>query len=43
MNDSVTETIEAKFLGMAEPVRVEQEFTNIVRRTIMKRTDVLCK
>ena len=41
--DSVTETIEAKFVEMVEPVRIEKEFTNIVTRTIMKRTEVLAQ
>ena len=41
--DSVTETIEAKFLEMVEPVRIEKEFANIIPRTIMKRTEVLYK
>lgn len=39
--DSVTETIEAKFLEMVEPVRIEKEFANIVSRTTMKRTEVI--
>jgi hypothetical protein len=39
--DSVTETVEAKFVEMAEPVRTEKEFANIIARTTMKRTYVL--
>jgi len=41
--DSLTETIEAKFLEMAEPVRIEKELANIIPRTTMKRTEILSK
>jgi hypothetical protein len=41
--DSVTETIEAKFLEMVEPVRIEKELANIISRTTMKRTEILSK
>jgi hypothetical protein len=41
--DSVTETVEARFVEMVEPVRAEKEFANISARTTMKRTEVLTK
>jgi hypothetical protein len=39
--DSITETMEAKFTEMIEPIRIEKEFTNIVPQTAMRRTEVL--
>ena len=40
-SDSVTETVEAVFTEMIEPVRVEKEFTNIVPQTTIRRTEVI--
>jgi hypothetical protein len=39
--DSVTETIEAKFIEMIEPVRIEKEMTNITPQTTLRRTEVI--
>ncbi|MGD1045056.1 MAG: M28 family peptidase [Bacteroidota bacterium] len=39
--DSVTETIEAKFTEMIEPVRIEKELTNIIPQTTLQRTEVI--
>ena len=39
--DSVTETIEAKFSEMIEPVRIEKELTNIIPQTILRRTEII--
>jgi hypothetical protein len=39
--DSVTETIEAKFIEMIEPVRIEKEFTNIISRTTLRKTEII--
>jgi len=39
--DSVTETIEAKFIELIEPVRIEKEMTNIFPQTILRRKEVI--
>ncbi|MCX6122582.1 MAG: M28 family metallopeptidase [Ignavibacteriales bacterium] len=39
--DSVTETIEAKFTEMIEPIRIEKELTNIIPQTTVRRTEVI--
>jgi hypothetical protein len=39
--DSVTETIEAKFIEMMEPVRIEKEMTNIIPQTTLRRTEII--
>ncbi|MGA3287728.1 MAG: M28 family metallopeptidase [Bacteroidota bacterium] len=39
--DSVTETIEAKFIEMMEPVRIEKEMTNIFPQTTLRRTEII--
>jgi hypothetical protein len=39
--DSVTETIEAKFIEMMEPVRIEKEMTNIIQQTTLRRTEII--
>jgi hypothetical protein len=39
--DSVTETIEAKFMEMIEPVRIDKELTNIIPQTTLRRTEVI--
>jgi hypothetical protein len=39
--DSVTETIEAKFIEMMEPVRIEKEITNINPQTTLRRTETI--
>jgi hypothetical protein len=40
-SDSVTETIEAKFVELVEPVRIESPLTNILNQTNMRRTEVI--
>jgi hypothetical protein len=40
-SDSVTETIDARFIEMVEPIRIEKEFINIVPRSNIKRTELL--
>jgi hypothetical protein len=39
--DSVSETIEAKFTEMIEPLRIEKEFANIVPQTTIRRTETI--
>jgi hypothetical protein len=39
--DSVTEKLEAGFVELAEPVRIEREFTNISPRTTIRHEEVL--
>jgi len=39
--DSITESIEVRFMEMVEPVRIEKELANIIPRTIFRRTEVL--
>jgi hypothetical protein len=39
--DSVTETIEAKFIEMMEPVQIEKDMTNIIPQTVLRRTEVI--
>jgi hypothetical protein len=39
--DSVIETIEAKFTEMIEPLRIEREMTNIKPQTTVRHTDVV--
>jgi hypothetical protein len=39
--DTLTETIEAKFIEMIEPVRIEKELTNINPRTTLRHTEVI--
>jgi hypothetical protein len=39
--DTVTEAIEAKFIEMIEPVRIEKELTNISPRTMLRHTEIL--
>ncbi|RPI05746.1 MAG: Zn-dependent exopeptidase M28 [Ignavibacteriae bacterium] len=39
--DSVTETIEAKFIELIEPVRIERNLTNIIPRSTIRRDEVL--
>jgi hypothetical protein len=40
-SDSVTETVEAVFTEMIEPVRIEKELTNFVPQTIIHRSEVI--
>ncbi len=39
--DSVKETIEANFIELAEPIKIEKELTNILPQTIMKQSEVI--
>jgi hypothetical protein len=39
--DSVTETIEAKFIEMIEPVRIEKKMANITSKTTLRQTEVI--
>jgi hypothetical protein len=39
--DTVTETLEAKFIEMIEPVRIEKELTTINPRTTLRHTEVI--
>jgi hypothetical protein len=39
--DSITETFEAKFVELIEPVRVEKEMTNIFPQTTLRQTKVI--
>jgi hypothetical protein len=39
--DSVTETIEARFAELIEPMRIEKELVNIVPRSTLRRTELL--
>jgi hypothetical protein len=39
--DSVTETLEAKFVELIEPVRIEKELTNIDSQTTLRRTETI--
>jgi hypothetical protein len=40
-DDTVTETIEAKFIELIEPVRIEKEMTNIIPQTILRRSEII--
>ena len=40
-SDSVTETIEAKFVELIEPVRIDRELTNVLTQSNFKRTEIL--
>jgi hypothetical protein len=39
--DSITETIEARFVELIEPVRIEKELTNIDSQTTLRRTEII--
>jgi len=39
--DSVTETIDARFVELIQPVRIEKEMVNILPQTILRRTEVI--
>ncbi|MGD0590834.1 MAG: M28 family metallopeptidase [Bacteroidota bacterium] len=39
--DSVTETLEAKFVELIEPVHIEKNHTNIDSQTILRRTETI--
>jgi hypothetical protein len=39
--DTVTETLEEKFVELIEPVRIEKERTNIVPQTTVRQTEVI--
>ena len=39
--DSMTETIEARFVELIEPVRIEKELTNIDAQTTLRRTETI--
>ena len=39
--DSVTETIDARFIELIHPVRIEKEMTNIIPQTILRQSEVI--
>jgi hypothetical protein len=39
--DSVKETIEANYIEMIEPVTIEKQWTNVVSRTTITKSEIL--
>jgi hypothetical protein len=39
--DSVNETIEANYIEMIEPVTIEKQWTNVVSRTTITKSEIL--
>jgi hypothetical protein len=39
--DSVTESIEAKFVEVIESIQIEKEFSNIISQTTMRQKEVI--
>jgi len=42
-SDSVTETVEAKFSELIEPLTAEKPLTNIIPATTFRRTAIICR